>query len=134
MLDIGEANVDGVDRWILDELAVGGVDHLGLECSCSLSAPAGYCMEPSALCGVDRRGQGSGGYPTCAEEAPPDRHRLPQELGHDGQAVFERRCLGGLHEGDHVAGLGRAYTHGHAIHEELDDRNMEGVGRDVVER
>ena len=90
-------------------------------------------MEPRTLSGVDGRGHGPGGYPSGAEEAPPDRHRLPQELGHDGQAVLESRCLGGLHEGDHVAGLGREDTHRHPIHEELDDRRVEGVGRDLAE-
>ena len=33
MLVIREADVDGIYRWILDELAVGGVDDVGRECS-----------------------------------------------------------------------------------------------------
>lgn len=134
MLVIGEADVDGIDRWILKEPVIGGMDDVGLECGRSISTAACYGMEPRPLSGVNCRCHGPCGDPARAEESPPDRHRLPQELRHDGQSVVESRCLGGLHEGDHVAGLGREDAHGHPVYQELNDRRVEGVGRNVVER
>ena len=103
VLIICKAHVDDVDVRIIEEGVVACENAQWVEVRRALLTATSDRLEVCSIRRMHGRSHRPRRDPAGAEETPPDGHRLPEQLRHDGHAVVECRGLGGLHDRHDIA-------------------------------